>query len=251
VRQDRALAVGYVTAAAGPLAAVAVLKFLREQPLSIPAVVLVLIVLIVVAAGLAGPFAGLMATVTAALSFDFVFVAPFRVLKLGPIGRLWPVALLLVAGTTIAAGVRRRWQYRDVVAVSQPVRSPSPSLHVHRIALLIERGADVRDVIAAVQAELMGLLVARSCRFDSGPDAGGRPCIERDGTVSGRAASLELPPTQLELPVQLGRHRLGRFLIDPTPGVVVPFHHRIVAVILTDHLAAALVGAKPVVPPRT
>ena len=81
-----------MTAAVGPFAAVSVLKFLREQPLSIPAVVLVLVVVIVVAAVLAGPIAGFTATVIAALSFDFLFVAPYRVLKLGPIDELWPAA---------------------------------------------------------------------------------------------------------------------------------------------------------------
>jgi hypothetical protein len=247
VRQDRAIAIGYVTAAGGPLAAVSLLKFLRQQPLSIPAVVLVLVVVIVVAAVLAGPFAGLAATLIAALSFDFWFVAPYRVLKLGPIDRLWPVALLLVGGASIVAAIWQRWRIRGARAAP---RSPGPSLHVQRVALLIERGADVRDVIAAVEAELTGLLVARSCRFDSGPDVGDRPRIERNGAVSGHGVERELPSTQLELPVRLGRHRVGRFLIDPTPGVVVPFDHRIVAVILTDHLAAALTSHRSATPRR-
>ena len=64
-------------------------------------------------------------------------------------------------------------------------------------------------------------------------------------------ADLELPPTELELPVRLGRHSVGRFLVDPTPGVIVPFDHRIVAVILTDHLAAALVSDRSAASPRS
>ena len=77
------------------------LKFLREQPLSVPAVVLVLLVVIVVSAVLAGPIAGFTASLIAALSFDFLFVAPYRVLKLSPIGELWPAVLLLVAGVSV------------------------------------------------------------------------------------------------------------------------------------------------------
>jgi K+-sensing histidine kinase KdpD len=249
VRQDRALAAGYVTAAAGPLAAVSLLSVFREQPLSIPAVVLLLVVVIVIAATLAGPVAGLTATLTAALSFDFLFVTPYRVLKLGPIEKVWPVALLLATGVSIGFAVQQRWPYRDGAVGSGSQRASSPSLHVHRVALLIEQGADGRDVIAAVQAELTGLLVARSCRFDAGQDPTRRPRLERDGTVSGYGAEPVLPATELELPVQRGRHRVGSFVIDPTPGVIVPFDHRIVAVILTDHLAAALAARKPA-PPR-
>ena len=225
------------------------LKFLREQPLSVPAVVLVLLVIIAVSAVLAGPIAGFAASLIAALSFDFLFVAPYLVLKVGPIDELWPAVLLLVAGVSVVSVTRRRWQYSAATS-ALPRRGPNPSLHVHRVALLIERGADVRDVIAAVQAELTGLLVARSCRFDSGHTGGGRPRIERDGSISGVGAELELPPTELELPVRLGRHSLGCFLVDPTPGVIVPFDHRIVAVILTDHLAAALASDKSAASPR-
>ena len=80
------------------------LKFLREQPLSVPAVVLVLLVIIVVSAVLAGPIAGFTASLIAALSFDFLFVAPYRILKLSPIDELWPAVLLLVAGVSVVSG---------------------------------------------------------------------------------------------------------------------------------------------------
>jgi hypothetical protein len=251
VRQDRAFAIGYTTAAVGPLAAVSLLKFLREEPLGTPAVVFVLLLIIVVAAVTAGPIAGFTASVIAAMSFDFLFVAPYRELKLSPVDELWPAALLLVAGVCVALVIRRRWRYSGNHPAAAAERRPNPSLHVQRVALLIERGADVRDVIAAVQAELTGLLVARNCRFDPGHTLGGRPRIERDGSITGIGADLELPPTELELPVRLGRHSVGRFLVDPTPGVIVPFDHRIVAVILTDHLAAALVHDRSAASPRS
>jgi hypothetical protein len=249
VRQDRAFAIGFTTAAVGPLAAVSLSKFLREQPRSVPVVVLVLVAIIVVAAVLAGPIAGFTASLIAALSFDFLFVAPYRVLKLSPLDELWPAALVLAVGVGVAWVVRRRWTYSGAAAPAT-AGEPNPSLHVQRVALLIERGADVLDVIAAVQAELTGLLVARSCRFEPGGTHGDGPRIERDGSIPGVDAGLELPPIQLELPVRPGRHSAGRFLVEPTLGVIVPFDHRIVAVILTDHLAAALASHKPAASPR-
>ena len=250
MRKEFALAVGYVTAGLGPLAAMSVLSTLREQPLSTGVVVLVLIAVIAAAAVLAGPRAGAAATLSAALSFDFLFIAPYRELKLGSLEELWPVALLIAFGVWIVSVVRRTWRYDADNPVSPSVPRPNSSRHVQRVALLIEQGADPRDLIAAVQAELTGLLLVRSCRFDLGHDVGSRPRIERDGTVSGRRAELVLPPTELEIPVCVGRHRVGRFVVEPTPGVVVPMDHRIVAVILTDHLAAALATGKPTAPPR-
>ncbi len=251
MRKEFALAGGYITAGLGPLAATSVMSSLREQPLSAGVVILVLSAMIAASAVLAGPRAGAAATLCAALSFDFLFIPPFRELKLGPLDELWPVALLIAFGVWIVAVVRRTWRYDADEPMSPSVPRPNSSRHVQRVALLIEQGADPRDIIAAAQAELTGLLLVRSCRFESGHDTGSRPRIERDGTVSGHRAELVLPPTELEIPVCVGRHRVGRFVVEPTPGVVVPMDHRIVAVILTDHLAAALATGKPTAPPRT
>jgi K+-sensing histidine kinase KdpD len=250
VRDDLGLAVGYITAGLGPLAAVAVLSVLREQPLSTGIVVLVLVSIIVAAAVLAGPVAGLTATLTAALSFDFLFIPPYRVLKVGATNEFWPVILLLVFGVAIVSVVRRSWRTHCGSTATPTPALPNSSRHVQRVALLVDQGADVRDLVAAVQAELTGLLLVRSCRFDAGHDASARPRLERDGTVSGCTAEDDILPGELEIPVRIGRHRVGRFVVEPNPGVEVPLEHRIVAVIMTDHLAAAIANRKPTAPPR-
>ena len=108
----------------------------------------------------------------------------------------------------------------------------------------------MRDVIAAVQAELTGLLVARSCRFDPGTPV----AVVRASSGTGRSQA-SAPSSSSRRPnwssrCRLGRHSVGRFLVDPTPEVIVPFDHRIVAVILTDHLAAALASDKSAASPR-
>jgi K+-sensing histidine kinase KdpD len=251
VRDESALAVGYVVAGLGPLTAVSVLSPLRDEPLSTGIVVLVLVALIGAAAVLAGPQAGAITTVTAVLSFDFLMVPPYGVLSFGSDPELWVVVLLVVCGVAIVVATARRRRSHPVGDTTpQPTPRPNASRHVQRVVLLIEQGADARDLISAVQAELTGLLLARSCRFEAGHDTSIRPCIERDGSVTGWGATLELPATELDLPVRLGRHVVGRFVIEPTAGAAVPLDHRIVAVIVTDHLAAALSGAKPIVPPR-
>jgi uncharacterized protein DUF4118 len=251
LKEDSALAAGYVAAGFGTLGVAAVLSPVRGQPLGTGVVILALGSVIVVAAALAGPVTGAMATVTAAMSYDFLFVPPYRALTIASIDELWPAVLLIAFGAAVAVVVARPWRHRHRDAAPPTASEPNPSQHVQRIALLIAQGAVAADLVAAVQAELTGLLLARSCRFESGrDDGGGIPRIERDGRVSSGDAGPALPPTELELPVRIGRHHVGHFVIEPTPGADVPMDRRIVAVILTDHLAAALASGRHAAPPR-
>jgi hypothetical protein len=240
VKEEDAIVGGFGAAGLGPFAAVTVLSPLRDQPLIAGVVVLALITVIATATALSGPWLGAVATVNSALWFNFLFVRPYGVLKFD--GPLWPIAALLIAGLAAVAMARRR----RAPAGAHPresAASPPPARHIQRIARLIEEGADERDLVSAVQVELTGLLLARDCRFEtaveSSTDTAARPRLERDGTLSG-LDGLEPPDRELELPVQIGTHRVGRFLLEPTPGVSIPFDHLLVAVILTDHLAAAI-----------
>ena len=124
-----------------------------------------------------------------------------------------------------------------------------PSRHIERVARLAAQGVDVRDLTSAVQAELTSLLLARSCRFDTDDDTQTQVRLERDGSVTGHGFDLVLPDTLLEIPVRLGPHEFGRFTVDPTPDAIVPLEARIVALMLSDHLAAAIARRHPTVPP--
>jgi K+-sensing histidine kinase KdpD len=249
VKEELALAIGFVVAGFGPLAVATLLAPLREQPQSTAIVVLALVLAIATSAALAGPTAGAFATVTATLSFDFLFIRPYHALKVDPQDERWPVIVVLAVGLAIVAITRRRRLQSTSASPTSP--EPNPSRHIQRIVQLIEQGVDPSDLVSAVQAELTALLLARSCRFDSDDDTVARPSLERDGSVAGRRTDLMFQFGELDLPVRFGTRRLGRFVVEPTPGVVVPFDHRIVAVILTDHLAAALSRSKPTVPPLT
>ena len=57
-----------------------------------------------------------------------------------------------------------------------------------------------------------------------------------------RWRGLELPKEGIALPV-LGRgEEVGRFVLEPTPGVGASLEERVVAVALADQVGAALVG---------
>ena len=232
---------GFVVAGFGPLATAAVLSPWRDQPLT-GIVVFALLVTVAVATVLAGPGAGALATILSALSYDFVFVPPYRVIKVEFDGQLWPLLPIVTAGLALGVVARRSWPPRSTTA--PPLNSPpeSQSVRIERFVQLVEEGTDHRDLISVVGAELTVLLRARSCRFEAGDVGTGVARIERNGSVIGYEADASWTHQVLEVPVRHGAHQVGRFVLTFTPGVSIPLEHRIVAVILSDHLAAALVA---------
>ena len=246
MRDEVELAVGWGVAAFGPLAATTVMTGLRHQPHATGLVVAALVCVIGAAAVLAGPRAAAVATLTAALSFDFLLVRPYLELKVDTDDSMWPALVLVAAGTSIVYVAHRRWQPAARSDRSGTGSPSNESRRIERIMLLIEQGADPVDLISAVEAELTALMLARRCRFEPGEAADSLPRIERDGTIAGHPpSSLALPPEDIELPVRWQGRSVGRFVITPTGGASVPMVHRVVAVILTDHLAAAVTTRKP------
>ncbi len=228
-----ALAAGFALAGFGTLGTAVLLTPLRDHPLGSGFAVAASIVVIATSAALAGPAAGAIATIAAVLSFDFFLVPPSLDLKVGRAEDRWPVAALLIVGVGIVVGMRRR----AVSETSAP--SPNgqgPSRHVDRVTRLIEQRADPRDLVLAVGAELTALLAARRCRFEPGEShrrAAATGALRPGGR---RGRRVGLPPVEVELPVHAGTHRLGCFVIEPTPEAIVPIAHRITAVILAGHL---------------
>ena len=248
MKEDLALATGFAVAGLGPLTAASILLPLREQPYVTSIVGVVLIVVIAASTVLASPCAGAVATVTAVLSFDFLFVRPYLVLKVPSGDEVWPVVALLALGSLVVVVVRRRWPPSTVDAAPPAGCNPNQSRHIERIVRLIEQDADPRDLTSAVQAELTGLLLLRGCRFETGKSSNPRPRIGRDGRVVGPDGVVPFAHGTLELPVRVRSRDVARFVLTPTPGVSIPLEQRIIAVILTDHLAAAITSRAAAAP---
>lgn len=254
MKQEFALVGGFGAAGVGPFVAVTVLSPLRGHTLTTGVVVFLLIVAIAIAAVLAGPMIGAAATVNAGLWFNFLFVPPYGILKADDLLG-WPTVSVVVAGLALVAAARSNRSSPDSGATppggmirTEPGRPPSR--HIERVVRLIEDGTDRRDLISAVQIELTSLLITRRCRFEVGTSgatgATTLPRLERDGTVSGATGE----PERLQIPVQTATRVIGRFVVDLTPGTSISFERRLVAVILADHLAAAL-DARHTSSPRT
>jgi K+-sensing histidine kinase KdpD len=255
VRDDAAIFAGHLMASFAPLTVAGLMTPLRDTALGVVVVLFALTAVVATAAALGGPVAGAVGTLCAGLSTDFLYVSPYLDLKYRPRGDLWPVVFIVVAGLAITAASWIGWK-RKAAAQDEPAPpAVTPSRHIERVARLAEQGADIRDLISAVQAELTTLLIASSCRYEAEDESNLEPAsplrLERDGTVTGRGLDPLLPGEELEIPVRLGGQRLGRFVVQPTPEVIIPLAPRIVAGVLTDHLAAAIARRHPTVRPPT
>jgi hypothetical protein len=204
-------------------------------------IALVLVVVVVLAAAVGGRRAGVCAAVVSALSFDFFHTTPYLRLTIDTADDMETTFLLLVVALVvghIVAGSRRAQASAD--------ERHSDIWRIHRVAEQAARGAEAADVILAAQEELAELLVLRSCRFEAQPLLPVLPRLERSGYINSRVLQLrdegfELPLEGVELPVYGRGQQLGRFVLEPTPGVGVSLERRVVAVAVADQVGAVLV----------
>lgn len=107
-------------------------------------------------------------------------------------------------------------------------------------------------MVDQVRQQLTEILGLRDCRFEHGTLLGRHPSLEQDGSVTVGRSHWDLdrdgwPRQEIELRAQVGGRYLGRFMLQPQPGTVVPpLQTRLVAVSLADHVGAALDTAGPV-----
>ena len=244
IPDDAARAVGLAVAAFGPLLVAGVLVPFRDDVASAN-IVLAFVLVVVLGAAVGTRWSGALTAVVAAMSYDFFFTHPYQSLKIDDSDDILTTLLLLVIGIVVA----------EIVTFSRRHRARSASredeiTRLHRVAELVASDSDADDVLLSVQAELIGLLSLRDCRFDKPPFSSELPMLERNGAISGDhrhwiGGEYTLPAQGAEIPV-LGRGRsFGRLVLVPDLSVGVSIEERIVAVALADQLGAALAAEAP------
>jgi Domain of unknown function (DUF4118) len=242
---DADRAIGLAVAAFGPLLVSGILVSFRDD-LAAANVVLVFVVVIVLAATVGTRVSGAVAAVVSAMSFDFFFTHPYQSLKIDSSDDVQTTVLLLVIGLLVA----------EIVTYSRRHRRSSEHrgdeiARLHRVAELVATDSDAEDVVLSVQAELIGLLSLRDCRFEQAPFASELPTLERNGAIAGDhrhwiGGEYTLPAQGAQIPV-LGRGKaFGRLVLVPDLSVGVSIEERIVAVALSDQLGAAFAADSPV-----
>ena len=211
---------------------------------------LLLMIVVVAVAALGGRAAGVVTALAAVASFDFFHTQPYLSLAIDSREDVETTLLLLVAAVLVG-GIASAGRS----ARRRAGRARSEVLRIHRVAEAAVSGAAAADVIAVAQDELRDLLTLRDCRFEALPthDAAARPRLGRHGGIEGQparrfgrlpdgAGGFELPEPGPEIPVLVRGQPVGRFVLEPTPGVAVSLEQRLVAVAIADQVATVWVS---------
>ncbi|WP_035802899.1 DUF4118 domain-containing protein [Kitasatospora mediocidica] len=228
-----------LAALAAPLAVCAILLPFRNN-IANTNVALILVVVVVAAAALGHRLAGALAAVSAAVWFDFFFTRPYEHFSITRSADVTTAVLLLLVGLVVSE-LAARTRRLQVIAITDA----DYLAQIHHTARLAQSATSPTTVIAQVEAQLVGLLQLRACRFEYGTLLGHPPRLEPDGSVvlgrrSWNVDHLGLPSEDVELRVFSNGHYYGRFMLRPTPGIVPSLEARLVAVTLADQAGNAL-----------
>lgn len=206
------------------------------------AAILTMVVIIVAVAVSGTRIAGIVASASAALWFDFFLAPPYDRFTISHRPDLETTIALFVVGvlvTELAARSRQHWQdaYSSTAYVAM----------IHGVAVLCADSAPISDLINQVTTLLTELLALRSCRFDRALSDPPLARIDANGEVAHvgmrwPAKEIGIPGPEAEILAKWRGRVAGRFVVTPTPGAAVSLEQRLVAVVLVDVFAAYLVG---------
>jgi hypothetical protein len=212
-------------------------------------IALVLVVVVVAISVLGRRWAAALSAMSAALWFEFFHTRPYYRFTINAHDDLVSAILLLGVGLAVGELAVRGRRHRAAAK-----EGSNEIARIHAVAERVAGGEPAEFGVVVVANELRDLLSLRDCRFDRytrGPDDKPIARIERSGDVvlgelRWGVHSMGLPGKEVELLVQGQGRTLGRFLLEPTPGMPVSFDRRVVAVALADQVGAALASASPV-----
>jgi hypothetical protein len=199
-------AIAYALAGMLPIAISAALVGVRDEIVNANAA-LALVVAVVVCSLLGGWRAGSVAAVVSTLCYDFFFTRPYRSLNMTSQDDIETTVLLLIVGLIVGVSAARARRTKTSAAAGR-----SEILRIHRLGELAVSGADV--AVSGVHERRM---------------SGG---------------NFELPRDGVELGVVAHGETVGRFVLEPSPGVGVSLEQRVVAIALADQVGQAI-GAAP------
>lgn len=234
VESDLAVAAGGLL----PIAVGATLVVVRAHVASANLALVLMATVVVVSLG--GRRAGVVAAITATLSYDFFLTRPYLSLTIDSADDVETAVVLLLTGLLVGGLAGRRWSAaRDAATSRDEIRS------LHRVADLVAHGAEPAEVLLACERELTALLGLHGCEFRAGTDHAVLPRLERNGTVAGGSRTFlrrefALPTPMVELPVLHRGLPVGSFLLTPAADVGVSLDQRVVAVAIADQAGAAL-----------
>jgi len=182
--------------------------------------------------------AGVLASISGALWFDFFLTRPYDQFEISHRQDLETTIAIFVVGliiTELAGRSRHHWRAGN--------DSTQYVSMIHRVAELAAASVPVDVIIDQARTSLVSLLSLRSCRFERLLSDPPLARIESNGEVMNvgmrwPAREIGLPGPESELIAQWRGQVQGRFVLTPTRGAPVTLEQRIVAVALVDVVAA-------------
>jgi hypothetical protein len=233
-----------VAAVVLPLAVAAALVPVRDHTLNTN-IALVMVVVEVIIALPGRRFAAVIGGLGAGVWFDFFHVRPYYSFTIARRNDLETTVLLLIVAVAVGelTARGRDWSARAEVATDDIAR-------IHAVAEMSASGADVDQLVLAVENELVDLLSLRRCTFDNSFAERPGAFIEREGGVMWgnlrwEPSRMGLPSNEVSLIVQGQGRPFGRFVLVPTVGHPVELDRLTVAVALADQVGAAMAARPP------
>lgn len=231
-----------IGAAAGSLVALCVAGLLGSVrgEISQANAALILVLIIVGAATIGGRWAGGATALASAVSFDFFLTRPYGSLAIKSTGEIITTILLFAVGVAVGqiVGSRMRAKAGERTGVEEVAG-------LHRVARLVAEDSSDRDLIAAVEEEVAGVLLLPACTFHLLPPDPPRPQLEPTGRVDAPYVHLDdgfaLPREGIVVPVRAGGRTLGWLVCDgPDHLIGVASSRRRTALVMASLMGAHL-----------
>ena len=190
--------------------------------------------------------AGVLASISAALWFDFFLTPPYLRFTISHRPDLETTICIFVVGVIVTElAARSRYHHRSASAEKDYVAM------IHELTVLAAGSAPTSAIVEKAASSLAELLDLRACRFETVPVDPPLARIESDGVVAHvglrwPVGEIGIPGPEAELLVQWRGRVLGSFVLTPTPGLAVTVEQRIVAVTLAQLVGATLSDRRPV-----
>jgi hypothetical protein len=238
----------YLAAIVLPLGVGAAMIPWRDDLAQSTALILVLPVLLVALAGGIGP--GLLAAVSATVTFDVLLTRPYLDFSIHDNDDVVAAATLLIVGAAIGA-VSSRLARVDTRAGLRRRTIGQFTAFVHTVA---EGGAGDEKVIHDAAIAITDILGLDRCEWRPGTGPTTAPTILPDGQLMAFVSDLSEDRAQLphkaELPVFTNDGELGRFVLHPTAGRDVSIEERRAAAAVAQLLAYELYNRAQRAAPR-
>lgn len=205
-----------------------------------PAAALILVAVIAAIAILGNRFAGVLASASAALWFDFFLTRPYERFAISHRADLETTISLFLVGLIVTEIAARGRHHRRVA-----VEEADYVALIHDLGEMVALGEPAAEVIERASNELTHLLHLRRCNYQPDAPRWNRTTILSNGQVVHGGliwgvSTMGLPGSDLDLLVHYGGKTLGRFVLVPTPGWPVSRERLIVAVAIAAQVGAAL-----------